>query len=357
MAALIPTFLLGYSDSSFTNPHEVLKTQEPQERTGTFTHMGAQYWGFESKRHIATTITDDGDAFDFDHDAHEYFDIGFKTAAVVSEFKISTRWFTGNQVPVISIQLMHKGETSEVLHRQKLSPDAEHQFDITPTLADECRILCYHEGGISRVNIFGELAHDNAASVNLLENVEISHISNEHYGRPHDAVSGSRQVDYMLGWESARTGFGEQAVFHLQAPAQITQIDVDTYLHRLNPPLSCHVYGLSVSESGDLDSNYEQRPKWSIQFEDGSAIVPEDFKTYMLQEKFLEEPIANNRRFKIKLHLPQGSPWLPIVPFGALKPDTYHRFKTEQTPEPITHLLYMHYPNGGIHGLKAFAEG
>ena len=53
----LDAFLISYSDSSFTNPHEVVRPDEPEECTGNFTHMGAKYWGFETARHRATVKT------------------------------------------------------------------------------------------------------------------------------------------------------------------------------------------------------------------------------------------------------------------------------------------------------------
>ena len=62
--------------------------------------------------------------------------------------------------------------------------------------------------------------------------------------------------------------------------------------------------------------------------------------------------ITAPENFDIELHLPDDSPWKPLLPFEALRPDTYHRFTNLQDTGPVTHMLYMHYPNGGIHGLK-----
>ena len=37
-----------------------------------------------------------------------------------------------------------------------------------------------------------------------------------------------------------------------------------------------------------------------------------------------------------------------------LQPDRYHRFRHFAWRGPFNRLLYMHYPNGGVHGLKLF---
>ena len=104
----------------------------------------------------------------------------------------------------------------QVLKRTALQPDSEHEFVITPTVATEARLELYYEGGLSRVLFFGELAAEQLPErPNLLQSATISHVSNEHYGKPEMAVHGERQVMHMSGWESARTGFGERALFSL----------------------------------------------------------------------------------------------------------------------------------------------
>ena len=350
---LIPAFVIAYSDSSFTNPHEVARPDDPPDCRGSFTHMGAKYWGFETLRHKATQIAEDGQGYRFDHHAFHWIHLGFHQPAEVSRITVSTRWFTGNQVPEIAIELKSGENRREVLARTPLLPDSEHSFDIQATAAGECIIRCYHEGGIARINCFGELIGSDTRIPNLLEQARISHVSNEHYGKPADAVTGNREVDYMLGWESARTGFGEQALFHLNKPARIESIIVDTYMHRLNPPLSCHIYGINTT---DAESAMMQQPRYEIEFDDDTVVLPDNFQAYMSAEAYLDEPVAGNSRFGIRLHNPAPSLWFPLVGFGQLRADTWHHFKDIEYREPVTHILYMHYPNGGIHGLKVYGS-
>jgi allantoicase len=175
-----------------------------------------------------------------------------------------------------------------------------------------------------------------------------------------DAVNGRRQVDYMFGWESARTGFGESALFHLAQPAVIKEIIVDTYQHRLNPPLSCHVFGLQAQDTRSSEQTIEQcmaaKPRWSIVFDDELSVVPDDFTAYMQAKQYLDEPTDNARTFTIQLRNEQYDIWKPLVSFGQLRPDTWHRFREIEFTKAVTHILYMHYPNGGIHGLQLYGE-
>ncbi len=352
MTTALPAFLIAYSDSDFTNPHEAVLPDEPKDCRGDFTHMGAKYWGYESRRHKATTILPREQAFSYDHDVHNWLRIGLKNRAAIDRITISTKWYTGNQVRAVSVTLIDEktGKERKVLDRAPLNPDSEHGFDIPATPATEALIECYYEGGISRINFFGKAIDPLPERANLLEGAKITHVSNEHYGKPDKAVIGSRAEMHMVGWESARTGFGEQALFHLKKPAVIDEIIVDTYLHRLNAPLSSHVFG--INSPGDIDAAMKQAPRWKLVFGKGKEVIPDDFRDYMLNQKYLSE----GKTFKIALHLDKKSPWKPILPFAPLTPDTWHRFRDLEKHRPVTHVLYMHYPNGGIHGLKMFGS-
>lgn len=348
----LEAFLISYSESDFTNPHETVLPDDPADCRNMFTHMGTKYWGYETKRHRATTLLPASQSFRYDPNAYGWLQIGLKQRSVVRKITISTKWFTGNQVRAASVSLVDEltGEEKQVLTRVPLSPDAEHEFDITPMLATEALVKCYHEGGIARVNFFGDTEElQMPTRVNLLDGAAISHVSNEHYGRPDQAVAGVRREMHMAGWESSRSGYGEQALFHLKAPSEISEIVIDTYMHRLNPPLTAHVFALENAGESDINTLMAQAPRWKAIFDDGQEVIPEDFRAWMLEKTFIED----HPSFVVKLHYPAGCPWQAVLPFALLDADKYHRFKPEITG-PFTHILYMHYPNGGVHGLKIF---
>lgn len=356
MSQFLPAFLVNYTDSSFTNPHEVALPDEPLECAGNFTHMGAKYWGFESARHCAITSRSENRGFRFDHDAFNSITIGLTHRDLVREIRISTRWFTGNQVPCVSVDLINGDNEVVVLDRITLEPDQEHVFTVSETWATQCRVRCFHEGGIARVNLFGDLGDSLYDKLNLLEHAEVSHISNVHYGSPQMAVRGQRIENHMVGWESARSGFGEQAVFQLRRPTQVQCLIVDTYLHRLNPPLSCHLFGLPADEAMSLDEAMSKQPRWQVTFDDGTTVVPSDIQTYIGDKAFLNEPVPNPRQFNIDLELPDDSPWVPLIRFAHLAADTWHELNEIESDQLVEHLLYMHFPNGGVHGLKLFGK-
>ena len=353
----IPAILIAYSESDFTNPHEAVLPREPKDRRGDFTHMGARYWGYESRRHKATRVLPEEEALEFDHHEHNWMLIGLRKRAKIDRIAVSTRWFTGNQVRAVSVRLTDEwtGRAKKVLERVRLKPDAEHEFRIKPVMATECHVEIHYEGGIARVNLFGEVAKQQVPRRrNLLEGARISHVSNVHYGAPDHAVAGNRQQMHMFGWESARTGCGEQALFHLKRPAVIDEVVVDTYLHRLNAPLTAHVFAVNAGEK-DIERLMKQAPRWCVIFDRRKKVIPANMSDYMMNQRYLKERgVRNRERFRFRLHTPARCPWKAIIPFAALSPDTYHRFREVRHVGPVTHVLYMHFDNGGIHGLKLF---
>ncbi len=356
----VPAFVIAYSDSSFANPHQVVSPATPVFDPDAFTYQGKEMDGIESKRHTAVRLNPDGqtDCFGFQPDFFNWFELGLKRRTNVEKLTISTRWFTGNQVPKVSVFLKDEatGAEREVLHRVALPPDSEQQFTVTPpTVATEIRVLCYFDGGITRVHCYGEPAEPMPEKANLLASASVSHVSNEHYGKPAQAVGGNRQVGHMLGWESARTGYGEQALFQLAEAATIDEIVVDTYMHVYNSPMSCHVFALQNQSGASNDELMKAAPRWKLCFAGGGEVIPDNLPlpTYMKEEQYLKETQGKPEAFQFKLHLPDGSPWKPLLPFVPLSRDTLHRLNKLPQVGPVTHVLFMHFPsNGGIHGLR-----
>lgn len=354
----IESFLMSYSNADFTNPHEVCLPDEPKDCRGDFTHMGAKYWGCESRRHQSTRVLVQEQALEYDHNGHNWMLIGLKKRANVDTITISTKWYTGNQVRFVTVYLRDTltGQMNKVCDRFPLNPDSDHTVTFDPTLATECFVECYYDGGISRINFFGAILNEQPSEKkNLLEKAAVSHVSNAHYGKPEQAVFGARKETHMIGWESARSGFGEQALFTLEKQAIINEVIVDTYMHRLNSPLTCHVYGAHMTSEKTVEDLMKRAPRWKVRYIEGAEFIPDDFQEFMFEQKYLAERGTKNRvKFKIIPFIPDNSPWKALLPFAPLTPDTYHRYKIDAIRAPVTHILYVHYPNGGIHGLKVF---
>ena len=346
----IRAFLLSYSDSSFTNPHRVALPDPPVFDPDAYTFVGKEMDGLESKRHCAIEVLEDEPAFIFDPGRCNWFRLGLEQRAEISRIDVNTQWFTGNQVQNVSIVLIDtlKNETRRVLGATPLQPGRLHNFAIPPTPATECLVECFYDGGIARVQLYGKSIEPVPQERNLLEHATVSHVSNEHYGHPVQAVVGDRSVGHMVGWESARTGFGEHALFTLAQPAIIRELVVDTYMHVNNAPLTAHAFGIRGSDE-EAFAAMTHAPQWALIFEDGHRAQPKDIVNYMKSRLYLQEP-TGERPFRVNLEVESG-PWKPLLPFARVRRDTYNRF-IAQDVGPISHLLFMFFPNGGLHGLR-----
>jgi len=353
--AQLPAFVRRYSDSSFAVIHDITKSDEPVFDPDAFTIVGKEMDGFESRRFRRFSPVESSATAEmvFNPDAHDVIDLRLKNRAKIFTIEISTEWFTGNQVQEITVTLFDEvgGEKTVALDRQPLKPDQKHFFEVNGIITTDARVQCYPDGGIARIRFYGEAMEPLDARENILERAKISNVSNDHYGTPQLAVSGKRQVEHMYGWESARTGFGEQALFTLDRECVIDEIVVDTYRHWFNAAPMCAVFGAK----GHADELMKNAPRWALRFADGSIVVPPNLRDYMANKNFRKEK-RGNEPFNIFLQPVEGSAWQAILPSAILERDSYNRFRELRARGPFNQLLFLYFPNGGIHGLKVFAS-
>jgi hypothetical protein len=51
-SSCVPLTLLTYTDSAFTNAHDVVSGEPNKDGRGTFSHVGVRMEGLESRRHL-----------------------------------------------------------------------------------------------------------------------------------------------------------------------------------------------------------------------------------------------------------------------------------------------------------------
>ena len=110
---------------------------------------------------------------------------------------------------------------------------------------------------------------------------------------------------------------------------------MDTYLHRFNSPLTCHVFGLLIEEGKDVESYLPSIPKWVLRFDDGHQVIPENFQQYMLDQSYLKEKTSVSSSFEIALFNQPDSPWVAVLPHENLVSDTFHRFTSLEENDPF----------------------
>ena len=73
---------------------------------------------------------------------------------------------------------------------------------------------------------------------------------------------------------------------------------------------------------------------------------------------FMSNELAKSRSDQRDIQVRMGrdtSPWTPITGLIGLSPDTYHE-ETTVAGFTTKALLFVFFPNGGIHGLKVHGE-
>jgi hypothetical protein len=126
---------------------------------------------------------------------------------------------------------------------------------------------------------------------------------------------------------------------------------VDTYLHRLNAPLGCYLFGLPKGSEKGVNLYRPSLPGWQVEFEDGQRLETRDLAQVIQAER--AKPAEAQRRLHIQMQA-APSPWISLTSFTALKPDTFHALPIE-TGLACSALLFTFFPNGGIHGLRVYA--
>ena len=72
----------------------------------------------------------------------------------------------------------------------------------------------------------------------------------------------------------------------------------------------------------------------------------------MTEQRYREEPALGSGPIQIRLANSNDGAWVPLAGFQRLNPDCLHRFTDVKTHPPVSHLLFMFFPSGGLHGLR-----
>lgn len=355
---LLKAYVIAYSDSAFSDPHQIVSHAPPKFDPDAFTFVGKEMDGLESRRHRAFSLDGAAKSITFDPEAHNSIRLGLAKKSRLNKIVISTKWFTGNQVPRVSLELIDSatGKTTGEIPSVALAPDSETEIPIDGVQADECLIRCFYDGGISRVHFYGAPLADQPLRMNLLKDADVLYVSNEHYGKPGQALTGSRAENHMLGWESARTGLGESVLFELKDPGTPSELEVDTYRHVFNSPLCCALYGGTFPKGTGASEIMSHAPKWEAIFKNGASVRPENLKDWAARAEYRQNPNYLGLPITFRLCSESTSRLKPILEFGALKPDTLNKFNRLVSSGAHTHLLFQHFPNGGIHALRVFGK-
>lgn len=291
-------------------------------KPGVFTHAGAWYDGWETRRH-------NPQPFDW---------VVIKLGVASGKFRgfeVDTAHFDGNHAPEIAVQAFFAGSNEDadervkdpefggwetVLPRQECGPSQRRAWRLekeTEKPYTHVRLQMFPDGGIARFRAFGvpipvfpadvDEVFDLAAAKN--GGVAVS-CSDQHFGTKDNLLLPGRGVDMGDGWETKRTR-GEHVdwvIVRLGTPGEIERIVVDTAHFRGNFPKEFQVF------AGEFQSDPSH---------DDSA-------------------------------------WVEVLEASPARPDEEHEFSGDELQnaavKAFTHVKLVIIPDGGVKRLRVFGK-
>ncbi|KAL2710469.1 Allantoicase [Kluyveromyces marxianus] len=313
--------VVSYSDQWFADATNLLKPTAPVRDATRFTHAGAWYDGWETRR----------------HNTEEYDWVIFKAgvhAARIIGCEVDTAFFNGNHAPAISVQaLRHEDAASapsdisekdvrwtDVIEKVECGPSQRHFF-LREALTDDhynyFKLKMYPDGGIARFRLYGKVVapEQAAASAKPIDLCSIANgavaiaVSDQHFGSANNLIMPGRGHDMSDGWETSRSrtpGHVDWAIIRLgKLTSYIDRIIVDTAHFRGNFPQFIKVEGIAVD--GTTAAPHHDDPKWTT-----------------------------------------------LVDKSKAGPDKEHEYKIDKVLQ-ITHVKLTIIPDGGVKRIRVFA--
>lgn len=293
---------------------------------------------------------------------------------VIRGIEADTSYFTGNQVPRVSIQAANlstplplppwnakprkgtKASDEEVAAANACGTDKWTTIvpmsPLKPGYFDTCkhyflvrdeerythiRVNYWPDGGVARLRVFGEVKKDwSAVATSALVDLAATEngglglmASNSHYGRPQNLLGAGRGVNMGDGWETARNpnrppefkvdknGMMELpgndwCIIQLGVPGKVEKVEIDTIHFKGNYPESCMLESCSAPKASRLTFEPEQQT------------------------------------------------WTPLLPRTRLGPNALVTFDASSgvipSTAPITHVRFTTYPDGGVSRLRLWGK-
>jgi allantoicase len=265
ISAPLGSKVLSCSDEWFADASNLLTPTPPIRKIGVFTHAGAWYDGWETRRHNTAPA--------------DWVVIRLGVASgKVAGVEIDTAFFNGNHAPEIAVEGTFAPDASDeevgkedykgwesILSIQECGPSQRHAWaleNITEKAYTHVRLLMYPDGGIARFRLYGVAVPVFPQSID--ETFELSattmggvatSCSDQHFGTKDNLLLPGRGVDMGDGWETKRTR-GEHVdwvIVRLGARGIIDKIVVDTAHFRGNFPQKVQVFAGDFTKEPSSD--------------------------------------------------------------------------------------------------------
>lgn len=385
---LISLELCSYTDSMFTNAHDLVDPAPVHDGRGTFTHLGVRMEGLESGRHFnfCAQPMAGGSNFEFCRDpvkknviVMRVVDVGTHqpSRAVVKQVEFDTKFFTRNNVRfVYSLRFLNEDlRTGKILDTVsyeaagdnkvwlELEGDAIKKLDLTKQVGCEAGVTCTriilecNEGGLTRFRPFGSYSPAKEQPLtDCLKDAQVFGASDASYGDPSLVLRPCRQGKVMAGWESCRHSARHRLCLKLHQPCIIRRLEIDTYMHCLNPFRYLSVLAFSATGSDRVTEQdlLQKLPHWTITAADGTQQTVSDND---LNDKISQ--LGEGTKYSLSTDASHG--WRVLLPMNKLERDSLHEYSVERgqlvnLPGKTTHLAFIGIPDGGLHRIAVQGE-
>ncbi len=308
-----------YANDDFFAPKEnLIKAASPVWKEGLYTDDGKWMDGWESRRRRSPRLD-------------ERFDWCIIRLGMPGEVRgviVDTAYFRGNFPSHCSLEVANvvgslsveelTGEDivwREVLPVVELAGDSLNPFEVAPTgRITHVRFKIYPDGGVGRLRVHGKVQRDwdelrarnSQIDLAAAENGgSVIAASDEFFGHRQNLIMPGTPTDMSDGWETRRRrGPGHDwCIVRLGTRGTIERVEVDTSFFRGNYPESCSLDG-------------------------GVA--------------------ADDNTDEIE--------WTELLAMNRLGPHARHTFSELISHEPLTHVRFNIYPDGGVSRLRLFGR-
>lgn len=258
--------VLSFSDEWFAAAENLIKPKPPIRDATRFTHAGAWYDGWETRRHNVEEAD------------WVVFRGGVASARIIG-CEVDTAFFNGNHAPHISVEAANIVDETQlqdsslkwdtVIEKTECGPSQRHFFVREEGLTTESythfRLKMYPDGGIARFRLYGTVVPvlpKDASTVLDLASVKNGgvavRVSDQHFGSADNLLLPGRGHDMSDGWETKRSrtpGHVDWVVIKLGAATSIQRIVVDTAHFRGNFPQKINLKGFKGDVAPSHDSS------------------------------------------------------------------------------------------------------
>lgn len=243
----------------------------------------------------------------------------------IAGIDIDTSHFTGNYPPACAIEISSDtaDTTSDTINWQPFIAQMplkgnSHHYIKTPFVRGRyLRLSIYPDGGIARLRVYGRVIPppnptETIDLIALVNGGRVIEVSDSHFGAPNNMLMPHRGINMGDGWETRRRREpgNDWAVLALGTAGIISRIEVDTAHFRGNYPAAFSLYAAHVP-----------------QLDDTACVTA-------------------------------STSWQPLFAKTPLTADAEHCY-TEGIliNDPISHIRFNIYPDGGISRLRLFGRG